>query len=86
MNCLVIIRCPFTPGWMLLPNMPDVVSIMLGTNDAANNADASTYKEKLQTIINKVKELNPHAVIILRSPTPVWNAGVRETNIAVWIS
>ncbi len=65
--------------------MPDVVSIMLGTNDAANNADARTYKEKLQTIINKVKELNPHAVIILRSPTPVWNAGVRETNIAVCI-
>ena len=65
--------------------MPDVVSIMLGTNDAANNADASTYKEKLQTIIDKVKELNPDAVIILRSPTSVWNAGVRETNIVACI-
>lgn len=60
--------------------VPDVVTIMLGTNDAypdKNNIDpnlpmsSDQYEENLKQIIARVKEVNPNAVIILRSPTPM---------------
>ncbi len=48
---------------------PDIVSIMLGTNDVANaGLTASAYKSQLQTLVDKVKEKG--AQVILRSPTP----------------
>lgn len=50
---------------------PDVVSIMLGTNDSVSGQSISvdTYKTNLESIISSVKEKNANAVIILRSPT-----------------
>lgn len=50
---------------------PDVVSIMLGTNDSVPGQSISvdTYKTNLESIINTIKEINPNAIIILRSPT-----------------
>ena len=65
---------------------PDVVSIMLGTNDAANNNDAASYKTNLQTIIDEIKTVNPEVTIILRSPTPLWGYGIRDTNVLTCIS
>ncbi len=65
---------------------PDVVSIMLGTNDAANNTDTASYKTNLETIIAEIKKINPEATIILRSPTPFWGYGVRDTNVLTCIS
>lgn len=58
---------------------PDVVSIMLGTNDAATGGlTADIYKKNLETIIEKIRNKNKDAVIILRTPTPMWNTGSRE--------
>ncbi|MGT2827999.1 discoidin domain-containing protein, partial [Streptococcus himalayensis] len=51
---------------------PDVVSIMLGTNDAAS-ISAEAYKTKLQTLVDLVKAKN--VPIILRTPTPTTMAG-----------
>lgn len=60
--------------------VPDIVTIMLGTNDAypdKNNIDpnlpmsSDEYEENLKEIIGRVKAVNPNAVIILRSPTPM---------------
>ena len=62
---------------------PDVVSIMLGTNDAATGGlTADIYKKNLEKIRNKNKD----AVIILRTPTPMWNTGSREANIPQYIA
>lgn len=66
---------------------PDVVSIMLGTNDAATGGlTADIYKKNLETIIEKIRNKNKDAVIILRTPTPMWNTGSRETNIPQYIA
>lgn len=44
---------------------PDVVSIMLGTNDAATGGlTADIYKKNLETIIEKIRNKNKDAVII----------------------
>lgn len=55
---------------------PDVVYIMLGTNDSSSNVaiTADEFKTNMVTIIEKIKEVNPDAVIILRSPTPVFDS------------
>ena len=66
---------------------PDVVSIMLGTNDAATGVlTADIYKKNLETIIEKIRNKNKDAVIILRTPTPMWNTGSREANIPQYIA
>lgn len=66
---------------------PDVVSIMLGTNDAATEGlTADIYKKNLETIIEKIRNKNKDAVIILRTPTPMWNTGSREANIPQYIA
>lgn len=66
---------------------PDVVSIMLGTNDAATGGlTVDIYKKNLETIIEKIRNKNKDAVIILRTPTPMWNTGSREANIPQYIA
>lgn len=66
---------------------PDAVSIMLGTNDAATGGlTADIYKKNLETIIEKIRNKNKDAVIILRTPTPMWNTGSREANIPQYIA
>lgn len=66
---------------------PDVVSIMLGTNDVATGGlTADIYKKNLETIIEKIRNKNKDAVIILRTPTPMWNTGSREANIPQYIA
>ena len=66
---------------------PDVVSIMLGTNDAATGGlTADIYKKNLETIIEKIRNKNKDAVIILRTPTPMWNTGSREAKIPQYIA
>lgn len=66
---------------------PDVVSIMLGTNDAATGGlTADIYKKNLETIIEKIRNKNKDAAIILRTPTPMWNTGSREANIPQYIA
>lgn len=66
---------------------PDVVSIMLGTNDAATRGlTADIYKKNLETIIEKIRNKNKDAVIILRTPTPMWNTDSREANIPQYIA
>ena len=54
---------------------PDVVSIMLGTNDCVQRVgiNVDTFKTNLNTIIEKIKTVNPDAVIILRTPVPVFD-------------
>lgn len=48
---------------------PDIVSVMLGTNDAI----PGNYAANLKTLIEKMRESNPNALIIFRSPTPSTN-------------
>ncbi len=54
---------------------PDVVSIMLGTNDCSPVANVSLeqFESNMRTILTKIKEINPNAVILLRTPTPVFD-------------
>lgn len=46
---------------------PDIVSIMLGTNDTISQA---AYNNNLKSIVERIKAVNPDALIIFRSPTP----------------
>lgn len=50
---------------------PDVVSIMLGTNDNAYSVSEADYEANLRKIINAIHsvDFNPNAIIVLRSPT-----------------
>lgn len=53
---------------------PDIVSLMIGTNDS-RELQTADYRANLKEIIDHIKEVNPDALIILRSPTPAtgWN-------------
>lgn len=65
---------------------PDVVSIMLGTNDAATGGlTPEKYKKNLELMIEKIRTKNKDAVILLRTPTPMWNGGSREANLPQYI-
>lgn len=57
---------------------PDIVSIMLGTNDTIDD----TYNEGLKSIVEKIREANPDALIIFRSPTPAKSGSVYATKLA----
>lgn len=48
---------------------PDIVSVMLGTNDS-RELDTDDFKTGLKQIVEKIKETNSAALIVLRSPTP----------------
>lgn len=52
---------------------PDIVSIMLGTNDKRDNNVRAKYKENLKSIVEAIRTANPDALIIFRSPTPGTN-------------
>lgn len=56
---------------------PDIVVIMIGTNDTLSN---ESYKANLKTIVGKIKETNPDALIVFRSPTPA-NSGNYNSKI-----
>lgn len=45
---------------------PDIVSVMLGTNDSIDDA----YEANLKSIVDEIRAVNKDAVIIFRSPTP----------------
>lgn len=49
---------------------PDIVSIMLGTNDAGDASVFSAYKDNLKNIVRAIRSENSEAIIIFRSPTP----------------
>ena len=60
---------------------PDVVSIMLGTNDAARVAPTNggvvisvdQYEANMRAIIARIRSINPEAFVILRTPIYTWN-------------
>ena len=51
---------------------PDVVVLMLGTNDAGSRVAADTYKANLRIILDKIMEKG--ATPVLRTPPPTSNA------------
>ena len=51
--------------------LPDVVTIMLGTNDSKiHNWNSNSYHEGLKTIIDDLRKVPSHPRIILLTPTP----------------
>lgn len=48
---------------------PDIVAVMLGTNDS-REMGTEEFKAGLERIVEKIKEANSGALIVLRSPTP----------------
>lgn len=66
---------------------PDVVSIMLGTNDAATaGITPDVYETNLKTIIQKIRDKNKDAVILLRTPTPTWENSQRPVKLPEYIA
>ncbi len=59
---------------------PDVVSIMLGTNDCATSSmNPNLYKTNMKKIIDKAKSKG--AIVVLRTPTP----GARDAKLIPYI-
>lgn len=56
----------------LMKYHPDIVSVMLGTNDTQSqyNTSADQYEDNLIRIVSKIRESNEKALIIFRTPTP----------------
>lgn len=64
---------------------PDIVSVMIGTNDVYTNVNnfhkdktgqwvkitVDVYRQNLKNIVQKIREANPDTIIIFRSATPV---------------
>lgn len=48
----------------------DIVSVMLGTNDTVSS---DVYASQLREIVSAIKESNPDAMIVFRTPTPAKN-------------
>lgn len=65
--------------------VPDVVFIMLGTNDGypGENISSDQYEANLRTIIGHIRDVNEDAVIILRSPTAMISDDGRKANVLV---
>lgn len=59
---------------------PDVISLMIGTNDCSSRVDITVdgFRENMITILDTMKTNYPDAVIILRSMTPFFNDANRE--------
>ena len=60
---------------------PDVISLMIGTNDCSSRESAITldvFRNNMITILDTIKTNYPDAVVILRSMTPFFNDGNRE--------
>lgn len=57
----------------------DIVSIMIGTNDSAGGSklSISEYADNLKAIHAKIKERNPNAFIVFRTPAPT-NGGRKQ--------
>lgn len=50
---------------------PDIVSVMLGTNDSnSSSISVEQYKQNMKVILEKIRAVNPEALIIIRTPTP----------------
>lgn len=49
---------------------PDIVSIMLGTNDAMYPEIFAGYQMNLKNIVKEIRAVRPDALIIFRSPVP----------------
>lgn len=66
---------------------PDVVSIMLGTNDAATaGITPDVYETNLKAIIQKIRDKNKNVTIILRTPTPTWENSQRPVKLPQYIA
>ena len=64
---------------------PDVVALMLGTNDAkpALNIPIDDYEENIEEMIDRIRRINPEAVIILRSLIHTWDAN-HQANVPAY--
>ncbi len=62
---------------------PDVVVLMLGTNDAAGKVSENTYKANLRTILDKI--MDKGAVPVLRTPPPTSRDGYAIADYAQYI-
>lgn len=61
----------------------NVVTIMLGTNDAANaNLTAEQYRKQILQLVQKIRQKN--ALIVLRTPTPAFS-GARAKKLPEFI-
>ncbi len=66
---------------------PDIVSIMIGTNDVSTKGMTSgTYTSQLEQIVKAIRERNKDALIIFRTPTPAnpSNHAERIRNLEAW--
>ncbi|NJN88939.1 MAG: hypothetical protein HC878_00190 [Leptolyngbyaceae cyanobacterium SL_5_14] len=66
----------------LVAHDPDMVLLLIGTNDSNNSANNSlAYRDNLQAIINRIKSYDNQIIIVLMTLIPVKNNTTRNNRI-----
>lgn len=58
------------PGWLAYSD-PDIVTMMLGTNDVWSDSATSTILQAFTTLIGQMRAQNPDMVIMVAQITPM---------------
>ena len=61
-----------------LSTVPDIVLLMIGTNDIAQRDNLSAAPDRLSKLLDKLKGAAPKALIVLAQITPLSNTGSKE--------
>jgi lysophospholipase L1-like esterase len=65
------------PGW-LSQSRPDIVTMMLGTNDAWNHLATSVILQAFTTLVGQMRAQNPKMVILVAQITPMNPSGCSD--------
>jgi lysophospholipase L1-like esterase len=60
--------------------IPDIVLLMIGTNDVSADKGTDKIAERLETLLDKIVQAAPDALIVVAKPTPIsWNPAALGT-------
>lgn len=70
-----------------LSTVPDIVLLMIGTNDIAQNDNLSAAPDRLNSLLDKLKGAAPNALVVVAQITPLGNGSstqaIETYNMAV---
>jgi lysophospholipase L1-like esterase len=68
----------------LVNNNPDVVLIMLGTNDILGMTPTNRMQQTMEKLVSSIFEQNPDATVILASIPPITKIEARNTDVTAY--
>ncbi|HEY4358572.1 MAG TPA: GDSL-type esterase/lipase family protein [Acidobacteriaceae bacterium] len=68
----------------MLNNAPDVVLVMLGTNDILGITPTETMQHTMEKLVSSIFEQNPDAAVVLASVPPIRKSEARDADVAAY--